>query len=93
MTIDETPITRHVHQCVKMLNEYLQNRSRHLVQEELQEDVDSFEALFELVDMPWDEGSEKDVDFREGYETAVLDMVEAIAHVWGVELPNWVRPG
>lgn len=84
----ETPVTRHVHVCVKTLNEYLQNRSRHLVQEGLQEDSDAFEAVFELIDNPWDEGSEKDADFREGYEMCLLDIVDAIANAWGVEIPQ-----
>lgn len=88
MATEETPVTQHVRQCVKLLNERLHTRSRHLVQEGLQEDGDAFEAVFELVELPWDEGTEKDADFREGYETAVLDIVEAIANEWGVELPQ-----
>lgn len=90
----ETPVTQHVHACVKLMNEYLQSRSRHLVQEGLQEDSDAIEAVFELVDMPWDEQHQDTEEaenyalFREGYETCMLDVVEAIANEWGVELPK-----
>lgn len=85
---EQTPVTAHVRQCVKLVNEYLQARSRHLVQEGLQEDEDAFEAVFELIDADWDELSEGEEMFREGYETMMLDVVEAIAKEWGVELPQ-----
>lgn len=86
--IEETPVTTHVRQCVKLLNEHLQTRSRHLVQEGLQEDSNGFESVFELMELPWDEGTEEDVDFREGYETCLLDIANAIANEWGITLPE-----
>jgi hypothetical protein len=88
MMSEETPVTRHVHECVKLLNQYLHARSLHLVQQGLQEDSDALEAVFEVVDNPWDEASEGEELFREGYETCLLDVVEAIANEWGVELPK-----
>jgi hypothetical protein len=77
---EQTPVTEHVHACVKVLNERLQNR-----EVALQEAWPAFEAVFELVDMPWT--GDEDPDWREGYETCVLDVVEHIAQAWGVELP------
>lgn len=80
--IEETPVTVHVRQCVKLLNEHLQELPAKGVLSS------SIEAVFELIDLPWDEGTEKDVDFREGYETCLLDIVGAVANEWGVELPR-----
>lgn len=76
----ETPVTGHVHQCVKLLNERLQIDATQF--------PEAFEAVFELVDLPWDEHTEEDGLFREGYETCLLDIVNAIAEAWGVELPK-----
>lgn len=82
MAETKTPVTDHVHECVKLLNEHLQNR-----EVALQEAWPAFGAVFELVDMPWDDHTEDDGLFREGYETCILDIVDAIAQAWGVKLP------
>jgi hypothetical protein len=57
-------------------------------QEALVMDEEAFESVFELLDLPWDEHTEEDGLFREGYETCLLDIVGAIAQAWGVELPT-----
>jgi hypothetical protein len=80
---DETPVTAHVHVCVKQLAAHLKNHGP-----DGDEMESGYEATFELIDLPWDEGTEKDADFREGYETCLLDIVNAIAAEWGVELPE-----
>lgn len=82
----ETPVTQHVGQCVKLLNEALQttNPSTPTFPQPMRE---GYEAVFELIDMPWDELSEGDEIFREGYETALLDIVDAVGAAWGVKLP------
>jgi hypothetical protein len=77
----DTPVTEYVHACVKMLNEH-NTGQRNVSTVEARE---GYEAVFELVDMPWT--GDEDPEWREGYETAVLDVVEAIAQAWGVELP------
>lgn len=83
---DKTPVTDHVHACVKLLNKALQttNPSTPTFPQPMR---DAFEAVFELVELPWDEGTEQDLDFREGYEMALQDIVEAIAQAWKIELP------
>jgi hypothetical protein len=83
---DETPVTTHVRQCVKMLNEWQQNNPPG--EQQAVDRSQAFEAVFELMDLPWDEGTEEDLDFREGYETCLLDIVNAIADEWGVTLPE-----
>lgn len=82
--IEETPVTKHVHECVRILNEH--NTGQRLV--DTTQAREGYEAVFELIDNPWDEGSEEDQDFREGYEMCLLDVVDAIANVWGVKLPE-----
>lgn len=86
----KTPVSDHVHACVKLLNEALQKREADRAVEKsypVPSDADAFEAVFELVELPWDEGTEQDLDFREGYEMALQDIVEAIAQAWHIELP------
>lgn len=88
---NETSVTAHVHECVKILSRYLQSREHSRAMEKsypVPSDADAFEAVFNLVDMPWDELAEDHDLFREGYETAVLDVVEAIAQSWDLELPQ-----
>lgn len=84
--IEDTAVTQHVHECVKLLNRKLQLRSLDGVSTE--DRKRALEAAFELIDNPWDEGSERDKDFREGYEMCLLDVVDAIANEWGIELPR-----
>lgn len=88
---EETPVTAHVHACVKVLNEWFQARETDRLMEKsypLPSDADAFESLFELIDLPWDEHTEEDGMFREGYETCLLDVVDAISQAWGVKLPE-----
>lgn len=85
---EETPVTRHLHHVVELLNDYLHNRTRSLVQEPLPEDESAFEAVFELVDLPWDDHTEEDGLFREGYETALQDITNAIGEAWGFTIPE-----
>lgn len=80
---EPTPVTDYVRQCVKLLNEH-NTGQRNVSTVEARK---GYEALFELMDLDWDEGTEEDVDFREGYETCLLDMVGAIANEWHVQLP------
>jgi len=82
-----TPVTEHVTKCVKLLNKHLQNRSRHMSMEEVPEDVSAFESVFELISVPWDAIHEDDQEWREGYETCLLDVVDHIAQAWGITLP------
>jgi hypothetical protein len=77
---NETAVTAHVHKCVELVSERLERN--------VQNCDGALDAVFQLVDMPWDELAEDDKLFREGYETAVLDVVEAIANEWGIELPQ-----
>jgi len=81
--VTETVMTEHVRKCVKLLNERLQNREVDLKSQRL-----GYEATFELLDMPWD-GTE-DEDWREGYETCMADVADAVAQAWGLELPRMV---
>lgn len=87
---EETPVTRHVRKCVERLNTALQTTtpSTPTLPQPMR---DGYEGVFELIDSPWDQHTEEDGLFREGYETCLLDVVEAIAKAWGVELPsvNW----
>jgi hypothetical protein len=82
-----TPITAHVHACVKILNRALQTTepSTPTLPQPMRT---GYEAVFELVDLPWDEHTEEDGLFREGYETCLLDIVNAIANEWGVAIPE-----
>lgn len=82
----ETPVTKHVNACVKLLNEALQV-TRHPDPNPM---ARGYEAIFELIDMPWD-GTE-DPDWREGYETCLLDVIEHIAQEWNVDLPKLKVP-
>jgi len=80
---ENTPVTKHVHACVKQLAAWLKNDEPG--DEELER---GYEATFELIDLPWDDHTEDDGLFREGYETCLLDIVNAIADEWGVTLPE-----
>lgn len=84
---DETPVTRHLHHAVKLLNEHLQSRRGNPVIVDHQ----AFEAVFELVDLPWDDHTEEDGLFREGYEVALQDIVNAIGEAWGLTIPEVPR--
>lgn len=83
----ETAVTEHVHRCVKLLNEALQTTAKSTPSHP-QPIRDGYEAVFELIDVPWDDLAESDVIFREGYETCLLDIVDAVAAAWGVILPS-----
>jgi len=80
---DATPVTEHVHECAELLGERLQ--ARYVPEPVLAESV---AAVLALVDMPWDEHTEDDGLFREGYETCALDVLDAIATAWGISLPQ-----
>jgi hypothetical protein len=71
-------------QAVKKLNTLLQNREA-----STKDYFNGFEALFELIEQPWDvplgeldPGYER--AWREGYEQCMVDVVDAIADEWGV---------
>lgn len=81
---ETTPVTAHVHECVKLLNEH-NTGQRNVSTVEARK---GYEAVFELVDADWDELAEGDELFREGYETCLVDVCDAIATAWGVELPK-----
>lgn len=85
--MSETTVTEHAHQCVRLLNKALQvtTPSTRTLPQPMR---NGYEAIFELVDVPWDEHTEDDGLFREGYETCLLDVVDAIAQAWGVPLPQ-----
>jgi hypothetical protein len=83
---EETPVTKHVNECVKILNKWLWDNPPS--EQQAVDRNEALESVFELVCLPWDEGTEEDVDFREGYETCLLDIVNAIADEWGVKLPE-----
>ena len=84
---EETPVTAHVHACVKLLNQALQTTTPSTPTHP-QPMRDGYESVFELIDLPWDEHTEEDGMFREGYETCLLDVVDAISQAWGVKLPK-----
>jgi hypothetical protein len=85
-----TAVTGHVHQCVKILNQALQTTTPSTPTHP-QPMREGYEAVFELIDLPWDEGTETDPEWREGYETCLLDVVDHIAQAWGIDLPPFKK--
>lgn len=49
----------------------------------------SLEAVLQLLVVGWEVDADgEDAIWREGYEQCLLDVVEAMASEWGVELPE-----
>lgn len=81
-------MTRHLHHAVRVLNEALHQRHPRDQRITISALNEGYEAVFELVDLPWDEHTEEDGLFREGYETALQDIVNAIGEAWGFTIPE-----
>lgn len=77
----------HLARCVKTLNENLQNDPPPPVARAI-EFADAFEAIFELIDQPWEDLAEDMKLWHQGYEQCMLDICDAIADEWGVDLPE-----
>lgn len=81
-----TMATAHLKECVQKLIEDMGIKYD-------DSDVVAFEeamvATLELIDQPWEFSGDKEVlVWRDGYETCMKDIVDAIADVWGVTLPE-----
>lgn len=73
--------TAHLKECVQKLIAAAHDPARDNL-------PDGFAAVFELIDQPWEFTGDKDVlTWRDGYETCMKDIVDAIADEWGVTLP------
>lgn len=76
--------TDHLKQCVKALAEALHDPD--LDRADLAEGI---AASLELIEQPWEFSGDKEVlTWRDGYETCMKDIVDAIADEWGVTLPT-----
>jgi hypothetical protein len=88
---EPTPVTAHLQDCAAELLHAMLPLPKSTPTHP-QPMRDGYEAVLALSVLPWDDHTEQDGLFREGYETALLDVVDAVAQAWGVELPKWVRP-
>jgi hypothetical protein len=83
--------TEHVNECVKLLNERLQDSELKGISLSLRRKqlVEALRSVFELVDLDWETqtGDKAELFFREGYEQCLVDVCEAIAQEWDVSLP------
>lgn len=78
--------TEHLKECVRLLTHALHDREDGPSCTEKRE---ALVAAFELIEQPWDFSGDKEVlTWRDGYETCMKDIVDAIADEWGVELPD-----
>jgi hypothetical protein len=75
--------SEHLRTCVSALNLVLKGKDSFEFGLPLDQ---SHEAIFELIDQGWDEEPPPD-EWREGYEQCLMDICEAVALEWGVELP------
>lgn len=53
---------------------------------------EAFEAVFELLELPWNDLPEDLTVWRRGYEQCMIDVISAIADEWGVALPPSPTP-
>lgn len=85
--MSNTPVTKHAKKCAKILNEALQTTapSTKAVPQPMRT---GYEAVFELLAQPWVDLDEELADWREGYETCIVDVLDAIADEWGIALPR-----
>ena len=83
--------TSHLKKCVQLISKEMHERSQKLYQPDDEPGwlVGSIEGVLELIDQPWEFSGDKDVlTWRDGYETCMQDIVDAIADEWGVSLPE-----
>lgn len=77
--------TAHLKECVRLLTHAMHDRDDG---PSCNQKVEALAAAFELIDQPWEFTGDKDVlTWRDGYETCMKDIVDAIADEWGVSLP------
>ena len=80
--------TEHLKACVRTLVDVMHDTDNH-AHPHRHHLTEGFAAVFELIDQPWDFSGDKDVlTWRDGYETCMKDIVDAIADEWGVQLPD-----
>lgn len=79
--------TEHLHACVARLRGAIGGvASMRPTKRELAE---ATHDVLDLIDLPWDKCLDRDVlTWREGYETCMKDIVDAMADRWGVDLPE-----
>lgn len=77
--------TEHLKKCVQLVLGRMHITAANVVEADRDEAIG---AVMELIDQPWEFSGDKDVlTWRDGYETCMKDIVDAIADVWGVALP------
>jgi len=74
----------HLERCVKFLAEALQEKNW----SDTPEMLNGYQAVFELIDQPWEDLPGDMKLWRDGYEQCMRDIVDAIADEWDVELPE-----
>jgi len=77
--------TDHLKKCVRLLLAHMHDTTITPTEADREE---AFAAIFELIDQPWEFSGDPDVlTWRDGYETCMKDIVDAVADVWELTLP------